>query len=123
MTRILILEDDKNQRTLYGQIVEDCGAEPTAVRNGVEGLVEMLIDPNYQGIVCDCSMPRMCGPEFIQALTRAGYEIPILLHSAVCSPKDVPAIVKLIDQYSHMEYSKKHSDHTYLEDFISSLVQ
>ena len=87
MTKILLVEDDKNQRKLYEQELADEGYEVSTAPGGREALVE--IDTNRPDlVVMDISMPGMDGIEALGKILGVDNTIPVILNTAYANYKD-----------------------------------
>lgn len=90
MARILVVEDDEQ---LLGNICEQLELDKHETRsatNGIEAL-EILVSFTPQLILCDISMPKMDGINFIRAVKRnASYAyIPFIFLTAKASNEDL----------------------------------
>lgn len=77
--RILIIEDNENNRYLARFLLEQAGCEVETATNGVEGLARART-ARFDLVVLDIQMPEMDGYETALALRRdpASAEIPIV---------------------------------------------
>ena len=67
--RILLLEDDDQFSAVIKDFLESNFYEVVAVRNGVEGVREIL-KSDFEAIVCDMMMPTLPGDMFYFAVER-----------------------------------------------------
>ena len=67
--RVLLLDDNDDFRIAIEDFLVSRFFDVTAVRNGAEGLKEILTDP-FDLIVCDMMMPQVDGEMFYWAVTR-----------------------------------------------------
>ena len=87
MTKILLVEDDKNQRKLYEQELADEGYAVTTAAGGREALAEIEKDrPDL--VIMDISMPGMDGIEALGKILGVDNTIPVILNTAYTSYKD-----------------------------------
>jgi CheY-like chemotaxis protein len=87
MTKILVVEDDKNQRKLYEQELGDDGYEVTTAPGGREALAEIEKDrPDL--VIMDISMPGMDGIEALGKILGVDNTIPVILNTAYANYKD-----------------------------------
>ncbi|HUU69992.1 MAG TPA: response regulator [Planctomycetota bacterium] len=87
MTKILVVEDDKNQQELYRQELMDEGYEVDVASDGKEAITKAMKDrPDL--IVLDISMPGMDGIEAMGKILGTDNRIPIVLNTAYSSYKD-----------------------------------
>ena len=87
MTTVLLVEDEKNQRLLYGQELEYEGYEVVLAADGREALAR-LDEGTPDAVVLDISMPGMDGIETLGQLLSRDNTIPVILHTAFSSYKD-----------------------------------
>ena len=87
MTKILVVEDDKNQQELYREELMDEGYEVDVASDGKEAITKAQKDrPDL--IVLDISMPGMDGIEAMGKILGTDNRIPIVLNTAYSSYKD-----------------------------------
>jgi len=87
MTKILVVEDDKNQRKLYEQELSDEGYEVSVAPGGREALAQIEKDrPDL--VVMDISMPGMDGIEALGKILGVDNTIPVILNTAYANYKD-----------------------------------
>ena len=87
MTKILVVEDDKNQRKLYEQELSDEGYQVSTAPGGREALAE--IEKNRPDLVLmDISMPGMDGIEALGKILGVDNTIPVILNTAYANYKD-----------------------------------
>jgi len=87
MTKILIVEDDKNQQELYRQELIDEGYEVDVASDGKEAIGR--VEENRPDlIVLDISMPGMDGIEAMGRILGGDNRIPIVLNTAYSGYKD-----------------------------------
>lgn len=115
MARILIVEDEKNQRLLYQEEFEELGHEVFTAENGIEALrVVDRVQP--QLVVLDISMPGMDGMEALSSILARYPHLPVVLHTAYSSYRDN------FLSWSANAYVVKSSDRTELFDTVHRLL-
>jgi DNA-binding response OmpR family regulator len=67
--RVLILEDDTALSELLAAFLTENGFEVVPVRNGVEG-VHQVLKGDFEVILCDLMMPALPGDMFFRAVGR-----------------------------------------------------
>ncbi len=85
--RILLAEDNDNQRLLYTQELEDEGYEIIPVSNGKEA-VEKVLSEKPDLVILDIQMPGINGIETLDEILTYNKQLPIILHSAYSNYKD-----------------------------------
>ncbi|WP_130862219.1 response regulator transcription factor [Bacilliculturomica massiliensis] len=88
MSRIMVVEDDKNTRRLMAAVLEQNGYQVSTAADGMEAL-ELLDHQHIDLIVLDVMMPRMNGYSFTKELRSADNFIPILMVTAKQLPQDM----------------------------------
>jgi len=67
--KILLLEDDETFQGIIKEFLESHSYEVVAVRNGVEGVREIMAS-DFEVIICDMLMPNLPGDMFYLAVER-----------------------------------------------------
>ncbi|MCZ7644276.1 MAG: response regulator [Planctomycetota bacterium] len=87
MAKLLVVDDDKNLRTLYEQELGDEGYQVTLAASGPEALEYLKKDrPNL--IILDISMPGMDGIEALGKILAKDKSMPVILNTAYSTYKD-----------------------------------
>lgn len=81
MMKILIAEDDRELRELFGHVLTKNGYAVKGAANGREAL-DALAESSYDLIVSDIMMPVMDGYELVRSLREAGDKTPVLMITA-----------------------------------------
>jgi CheY-like chemotaxis protein len=87
MPRVLIVDDDDNQRLLYRELFEDDGFEVREARDGREALACIERDPP-DAVVLDINMPGLDGLQTLARIHELNRHLPVILHSAYAAYKD-----------------------------------
>jgi DNA-binding response OmpR family regulator len=87
MSKILLVEDEKNQRTLYEQELLDEGYEVVTAADGREALSKIR-ETRPDLVVLDISMPGMDGIETLGKMLGEDNTIPVIFHTAYSSYKE-----------------------------------
>jgi DNA-binding response OmpR family regulator len=87
MTRLLVVEDDKNQLRLYEQELTDDGYEVVTAPGGREALAE-IEKKRPDLVIMDISMPGMDGIEALGKILGRDNTIPVILNTAFANYKD-----------------------------------
>ena len=72
MFKILIVEDDRELRQLFGHVLIKNGYAVKEVSNGKEALDALETD-YYDLMISDIMMPQMDGFELVRSLRETGY--------------------------------------------------
>ena len=87
MTKLLVVEDDANQRRLYEQELADEGYEVHSAASGKEALAQIgKSRPDL--VIMDISMPGMDGIEALGKVLGVDNTIPVILNTAYANYKD-----------------------------------
>ncbi len=116
MSKILLVEDDKNQAVLYCQELEAEGYEVEVAENG-RVACEMVENVNPDIVVMDISMPGMDGIEAMGRMLSKHDDLPVILNTAYSSYKED------FLSWSADAYVIKSSDLTELKETIRKLLQ
>jgi DNA-binding response OmpR family regulator len=87
MSKILVIEDEKNLRVLYQQDLARDGFEVVTAANAADGLA-MVETEKPDLVVMDIRLPGMDGLEAMSRLLDKHPRIPVVLNSAYSSYKD-----------------------------------
>jgi CheY-like chemotaxis protein len=87
MPRILIVDDDDNQRLLYRELFEDEGYTVVEASDGRAALACIERDPP-DVVVLDINMPGMDGLQTLTRIHDINRRLPVILHSAYAAYKD-----------------------------------
>jgi CheY-like chemotaxis protein len=87
MTRILIVEDDDNQRLLYREDFEDHGYEVVEARDGTEAL-SAIARHAPDAVVLDINMPGLDGLATLSRIHEQHRRLPVVLNSAYAAYRD-----------------------------------
>lgn len=90
MTRVLLVEDDKNLSFILKSSLEQMigGYEVVSVANGKDGL-DMLINENFDVIVSDVEMPVMDGVTMVQHIRKNHPSLAIIFITGLTTARDV----------------------------------
>jgi two-component system response regulator (stage 0 sporulation protein F) len=67
--RILIIEDDKEMRSLLEDILDEEGFETESVSNGSDGLQKLIQEP-FDLVITDIRMPGLTGLDILPVIKR-----------------------------------------------------
>lgn len=90
MTRVLLVEDDKNLSFILKSSLEQMigGYEVLSVANGKDGL-DMLAKENFDVIVSDVEMPVMDGVTMVQHIRKNHPSLAIIFITGLTTARDV----------------------------------
>ena len=90
MTRVLLVEDDKNLSFILKSSLEQMigGYEVLSVANGKNGL-DMLTKENFDVIVSDVEMPVMDGVTMVQHIRKNHPSLAIIFITGLTTARDV----------------------------------
>ena len=87
MTKILVVDDEKNLRTLYQAELSQEGYQVVVALDGQEA-VRMLVAERPDLVVLDIRMPGIDGLETMARLLAKDHHLPIVLNTAYSSYRD-----------------------------------
>jgi len=79
--KVLIVEDEENERTGLAEVVSDWGYSAETARDGVEGL-EKITRWSPAIVVTDLKMPRMGGLELVERIAELSQNIAVVVVTA-----------------------------------------
>ncbi len=80
MSAILIIDDEKSIRNVLRDILSNEGFTVEEATDGEEGWKKFTAG-NFDVVLCDIKMPKLDGIEFLQKVTEAGSEVPVIMIS------------------------------------------
>jgi two-component system, response regulator, stage 0 sporulation protein F len=86
MSKILIVEDEDNQRELYATELEDEGYEVHQAANG-ELAVKLVNSNKYDCVILDIRMPEMDGIEALGKILSHEKKLPVIIYTAYSNYK------------------------------------
>ncbi|MDB5257474.1 MAG: atoC, partial [Chitinophagaceae bacterium] len=81
MPSLLIIDDEKSIRSTLREILEYEKFEIHEAKDGEEGL-KMVLENNYDVVLCDIKMPKMDGIEVLEKAMEAGIDTPFIMISS-----------------------------------------
>ena len=82
---ILVIDDEKGYRDFYKFVLEPIGYKVSTASDGEEGL-KMATDNNYDLILLDVHMPKMRGPEVLEAIKKIKPRQIVVIFSSSSDP-------------------------------------
>src|SRR6202047_2358467 len=79
--KILIVEDEENERTGLAELISSWGYRTDTAADGVEGY-EKIISWSPSIVVTDLKMPRMGGLELIERLSSSSQSVAVIVVTA-----------------------------------------
>jgi len=116
MKTILLVEDNRNQRLLIKEEIEEHGYQVVEAENGKEAL-EKLQSAAVDLVVLDIRMPVMDGIEALGRIVEEKKNLPIILHTAYSNYK------QSFMSWAADAYVVKSSDPTDLLEKIEELLE
>jgi two-component system, OmpR family, response regulator len=96
-TRVLLVEDDDDNRELMSEVLEAAGYEVVSAANGTEGL-RHLSERSVDVLVTDVGMPGMGGLELARASKEIAPNVPVVVVTGYAEREDIAsARGKLVD--------------------------
>jgi len=81
MPKILIIDDERSIRSTLKEILEYEKYIVEEAKDGEEGL-KMILENDYDVVLCDIKMPKMDGMEVLEKVYSTGKDIPFIMISA-----------------------------------------
>lgn len=113
--RVLIVEDDTNQRLLYEEELRDEGYEILSAGDGREAL-RIANQTKPSAVILDINMPGMDGIDTLSQLLESYPEVPVIINTAY------PGYQDSFTTWSADAYIVKSSDLTELKTTLQRLL-
>lgn len=88
---VLVVDDEPGIRETVAALLEDEGYLVSRARDGLEALSVVESRP-FDLVLSDVKMPRLDGIALVRRLRRGGYDLPIVLMSAVYADVDLAGL-------------------------------
>lgn len=120
MAKVLVIDDEDNNRLLLATLLTHAGHTPIEAATGTSGF-EAATEHQPDLIVVDLSLPDLNGPELIRRLRRdeRTAKTPIALYTATDAPA---AIEELVDLYGLSGVIPKPGDARQILDSFHRLL-
>jgi two-component system OmpR family response regulator len=86
--RVLLVEDDDDNRELMGEVLQDAGYQVMLAASGAEGL-RMLAEHSIDVVVTDVGMPGMGGLEVARAAKEIAPRVPVVVVTGFADREDI----------------------------------
>ena len=86
--RVLLVEDDDDNRELMGEVLSASGYEVLPAANGQDGL-KMLSEHSVDVVVTDVGMPGMGGLEMAKAAKAIAPTVPVVIVTGWAEREDI----------------------------------
>ncbi len=86
--RVLLVEDDDDNRELMTEVLETAGYEVVTAASGAEGL-RRLSEGRLDAVVTDVGMPGRGGLEVARAAKRLAPEMPVVVVTGYAEREDI----------------------------------
>ena len=116
MAKLLVVDDDTNQRMLYQQELTDEGYDVVLAASGPEAL-KSLEEHKPDLVILDISMPGMDGIEALGKILAKDKTMPVILNTAYSTYKDN------FMTWSADAYVVKSGDLSELKDKIREVIK
>src|SRR5919205_688331 len=86
--RVLLVEDDEDNRELMTEVLETAGYDVLSAAGGAEGL-KALAEQEVDVVVTDLGMPGMGGLEMARAAKKIAPRVPVIVVTGYAEREDV----------------------------------
>ena len=90
---ILVIDDDRNQRSMLSFALRGEGYQVTAVENGGEAIAAAK-EKRFDAAICDVMMPGLGGVETLKLLREAQPELKVIMATGFGSAQSALASMK-----------------------------
>ena len=94
MTKLLIVDDEKNIRAHLTTFFEGCGHDVRAAEGGPQALTLLSEEPGFDLVLTDYRMAEMNGYELLQRIKARDPDIPVILMTAYATVDNAVAAIK-----------------------------
>ena len=88
VARVLLIEDDDDNRELMGEVLQDAGYEVMLAASGAAGL-RTLAEHSIDVLVTDVGMPGMGGLEVARAAKEIAPSVPVVVVTGYAERDDI----------------------------------
>lgn len=113
--KILLIEDEENERLLYKEELEKEGFSVTCCQNGIEA-IGSIEKEHFDLVILDIQMPHMDGIETLGKILTKKRNIPIIIYTAYPQYKDQ------FLTWAADAYLIKSSDLSILKDRVNAIL-
>ena len=114
-SKVLVVEDDTNQRLLYEEELREEGYEVVSAGDGREAL-KVAREANPDLVILDINMPAMDGLDALSQLLEINPALPVIINTAY------PGYQDSFTAWSADAYIVKSSDLTELKSTVKRLL-
>src|SRR5512134_2797826 len=86
--RVLLVEDDDDNRELMSEVLEAAGYQVVSAASGAEGLRKLAEQP-MDVVVTDVGMPGMGGLDVARAAKRVAPSVPVVIVTGYAEREDI----------------------------------
>lgn len=86
--RVLLIEDDEDNRELMGEVLRDAGYQVVLAASGAAGL-RTLAEHSIDVLVTDIGMPGMGGLEVARAAKKIAPTVPVVVVTGYADREDI----------------------------------
>lgn len=116
MKKILIIEDEENERLLYKEELEKENYQVFVACDGFEG-INLMEQQEFDLIILDIKMPGMDGIETLSKILSKRKNVPVILYTSY------PEYKNNFLSWAADSYLIKSSDLTELKETIKKLIE
>ena len=116
---ILVVDDEKNIRSLMQRVLEKNGYQVVTVSSGEEALAYLTKGQHVDLIVLDVNLPQISGRRLIEAILQKRPTVKILLTSGITCEADIKKIAK----QEHILFLQKPYDNKTLLRNVHNCLQ
>ena len=92
--KILVVDDSRNIRKLFVDILRKVGYQVFEADNGVNALKALGQEPDIHLILLDMVMPQMDGPRLLAHIRNMGNEVPVILITGITETAKIADVMQ-----------------------------
>lgn len=133
ISRILVIDDEKNYLVVMEALLKDAGYEVTAL-NDPEMALHFLDESEVDVVITDMKMPKLSGKEVLQRIKKSWPDLPVLIMTAFGSIENAVEAMRygafdyitkpfandelLLSVHNAVELSKAHRQYRLLQESL-----
>jgi CheY-like chemotaxis protein len=120
MTRVLVVEDEKDQRELTQDALELLGGFDVRAIQGGEDIIEVIREYEPDVIPMDMLMPGHDGSSILVSIREAGIKTPVIIYTAQYGPTSTEGLKHLVKVLGGQDFILKPYD---IDELVAKVMK